>query len=100
MRLVEVEWVDSMMLNYGEWGDREDHEAAFDAMTHRSCGYLFSENDKGIILALTVYEQEGDLPARAAGAMLIPRGAILSTKDLLPSREEAGVYRTAKEIHT
>lgn len=85
MRPVEVEWLDSMMLNYGEWGDREEHEEAFEAMTHRSSGYLFSENEKGIILALTIYE--GEAGDRAAGAMLIPRGAIVSMRDLKAEKE-------------
>lgn len=80
MKRVEVEWVDSMVLNYGEWAGREEHEEAFGEMTHRSCGYLFSDSDKGLILAQSVYEgNEGD---RAAGAMFIPRPAVLSVTEL------------------
>lgn len=101
MKRVEVEWVDSMMLNYGEWADRDDHERAVDHMTHRSCGYLFSENGRAIILAHTIYE--GEAGDRAAGAMLIPRVAILSLKELPapPNRvtedEAARVVREVSE---
>jgi hypothetical protein len=71
-----------MTLNYGDWADREDHESAFDAMTHRSSGYLFSDTDQGVILAQSVYKGEpGD---RAAGALLIPRGSIIAIRTLTP----------------
>ncbi len=82
VRRVEVEWVDSMVLDYGEWGDRMDFEESMEpeAMTHRSCGYLISENEHAILVATSCYKSEQ--VDRAQGVALIPRGAILSLKDL------------------
>ena len=82
MRMVQVKWLDSMTLQYGEWADREDHESSMivDEMTHHSCGYLFSESDEALILAHSVYEDPDT--DRAAGAVLIPRRAVLSIDDL------------------
>lgn len=82
MRMVQVKWLDSMMLNYGEWADREDHESAMyvEEMTHHSCGYLFSESDEALIVAHSVYENPDT--DRAAGAVVIPRRAVLSIAEL------------------
>lgn len=82
MRMVQVKWLDSMTLQYGEWADRDDHEAAMtlEEMAHHSCGYLFSEGEEALILAHTVYENEET--DRAAGAVLIPRRAVLSIDEL------------------
>ena len=82
MRMVQVKWLDSMMLNYGEWDDRSEHEAAMslEEMTHHSCGYLFSESDEALIVAHSVYENPDT--ARAAGAVVIPRRAVLSIDEL------------------
>ncbi len=94
MRRVEVEWLDSMTLDHGGWGDIEDFGEAtsVEAMTHRSCGYLISETEEAILLAQSLYAQHG-VQERAAGALVIPRRAVLSLKDL-----DAGEkYRGARD---
>ena len=53
---------------------------ALEEMTHHSCGYLFSKSEEAIIVAHSVYENPDT--DRAAGAVVIPRRAVLSIDDL------------------
>lgn len=75
-----MEWLDSLVLADGGWDSREGHEEAMSvkAMTQRSCGYLFAENDEAVLVASSVDNAGG----RAAGVVAIPRCVIISIKDL------------------
>ncbi len=71
-----------MTLDFGGWGEIQDFEESMPpaAMTHRTCGFLLRESEEAILVAHSVYGYEG--ADRAAGAMVIPRRAVLSMKDL------------------
>lgn len=78
MKIVEVEWVDSM--SEGRWKPVADviREATDEAMLHRSVGYLVHECEGSIVLAGSRGES-GDM---VADTMQIPRVAVLRTKVL------------------
>jgi hypothetical protein len=90
LKLLEVVWVDSMVLNDGGWDSREGHESAYEEMEHVSSGYLFSEDQRAIIICSSYYP-EGD---RAAGALLIPRSAIVTMREVQPLSPPAATEET------
>jgi hypothetical protein len=73
-RPVEVKWIDSVILDSGQWGDDFAFQAelTIEGMTMVSIGWLIDENECGILLALTWDEKA----ARLQGALIIPRVAV------------------------
>lgn len=73
--IVEVEWVDSMILDHGEWLDADDVDEAMtlEGMTHRTVGYQVKENDHSILVASSRGQND-----RIQGAIVIPKTAILT----------------------
>lgn len=78
MRIVEVEWLDSV--SEGRWHPKDDaiREATRDVMLHRSVGYLVHETDELILLA----GSRGEDGANVADTMQIPRVAVLQVRKL------------------
>lgn len=90
MRLVEVEWLDSM--SEGGWmrADEARRRATVDAMAHRTVGYVIDENDHSLLLAMG-RSNEGDEDSRLVhDTMQIPRVAILTVRDLKVSAQTKG----------
>lgn len=82
MKLVEVEWIDSM----GEsgWQPAEDarRQATEDAMRHRSVGYVLADKDHSLLIAQSCGDS-GDDDTRLVGHTLqIPRSAIAHVRGL------------------
>jgi hypothetical protein len=73
--IVEVEWVDSMILDHGEWLDSDDVDDAMskEGMTHKTVGYQIKENDHSILVASSVGQSD-----RIQGAIVIPKVSILT----------------------
>ena len=78
--VVEVLWVDST--GRGEWHQPEEAAELLDKMDCRSVGYLVSEDERGVVIALGA----GGL-GQYLDSMAIPRQAILTLARL--SREES-----------
>jgi hypothetical protein len=78
--LVQVEWIDSLMLDHGEWMDVSDTEEAMtaDSMKHHTVGFIIREVEDAIAVASSVNE-DGN---RACGVVVIPKSAIRSRKEL------------------
>jgi len=81
--LVEILWVDSLVINHGEWCDWEETDDCLnkDSMLHRSAGYVIKESDDALVMALSInYDQssvEEDSDRRYACTCVIPKRAIL-----------------------
>lgn len=81
--IVEVAWVDSLVINHGEWMDLADFiddfdpKKADDSMRHVSIGYLVYENTKAIGLATSLNDQPDSQAQRISGGMVIPRPSVL-----------------------
>ena len=79
-RTVRVDWVDSMILDLGDWMDVSDTKGAMmqAGMTHHTVGFLVRENSVALAVASSV-NRSGD---RACGVVVIPKSAVLKVKDL------------------
>lgn len=79
--IVEVVWVDSVILNQGEWTDLHEIKDAMKPKNHlhRSVGYLVGENKHAICLGSSINNQPDNLGTRVAGGMVIPKSAIIET---------------------
>lgn len=86
LKMIEVVWVDSMVLNDGMWDRREEYEKALEPknMKHYSCGFLYAENDDALLLAGSYYPPTG----AACSVALIPKVAIICITELV--LEEGG----------
>ena len=73
--VIEVLWVDST--GRSEWHEPDEATELLGKMDCRSVGYLVSEDERGVVLALGA----GGL-GQYLDAMAIPRQAILSTSRL------------------
>jgi len=82
---VEVEWLDSV--SEGRWSDLETvmREATYDAMCHRTTGYLLVKNKDFVLLA----GSRGDDSEMVADLMQIPRRAVLNIRELSTKAELA-----------
>lgn len=78
--IVEVEWVDSMILNHGEWMDLDevDESLSEKSMYHKSVGYLARESDVAIAVCISINAQDDMQSRRISGGMVIPKAAIKS----------------------
>lgn len=78
MNVVEVQWLDSV--SEGRWHAKDDviREATYDAMLHRSVGFLVHETEELILLA----GSRGENGVMVADTMQIPRSAILHIRKL------------------
>ena len=78
MRVVEIEWVDSV--SEGRWNDKDEalRIATLEAMLHRSVGYLLREDDDMVLIAGSRSENEYNV----CDTMQIPKVAVLSMRDL------------------
>lgn len=86
--IVEVVWLDSLILNHGEWMDLDDLLADLkeESMVHNTVGYLLADTDVAIAIGLSINAQY-DMPTnRVSGGMIIPKSAIKSMTTL---REKA-----------
>lgn len=79
--IVEVTWVDSLILNHGEWMDITDLRNNLGAadMLHKTVGYLVAESDDAVALCISINAQEGIPTSRVSGGMVIPKSAIKET---------------------
>lgn len=82
MKMVEVEWLDSVVLWDGAWAVREDIEAEIDAptMTQRTVGYVLRRDKLALVLAQSMQMDDdcSEDRRRFAGVLLIPAKAVLS----------------------
>lgn len=80
----EAEWLDSMVLDHGEWLDLEDADDAMsvEGMTHTTVGYLMKETDHSILLVSSRGQND-----RIQGAIVIPKSA-LSSLTAYPKEEK------------
>ena len=83
MKRVEVEWLDSVCLQNGGGDDADEFrtELRRECLTHVSVGWLLAENELGVLLIQSWYEPN----ERGAGALIIPRGAIVAMRELAPT---------------
>lgn len=90
MKLVEVEWVDSM--GEGGWAraDEARRRATLETLIHRTVGYVIDESEHSLLLAMG-RSNEGDEDSRLVhDTMQIPRVAILTIRDLKLSAQTKG----------
>lgn len=86
--VVEVTWLDSVMLQHGEWMDIDELRDNLDEgqLLHKTVGYLLGESEVAIALGHSINAQD-DIPTnRVAGGMVIPKSAI---KNIETFREKA-----------
>lgn len=85
-RVVRVDWVDSMILDHGEWLDVSDTKGAMmkAEMTHHTVGFLIRENSVALAVASSV-NRSGD---RACGVVVIPKSAVLDIEDLTETGDD------------
>lgn len=80
MKRVEIEWLDSLVIDGGLWIDADMiDEDDRDQMLHRSVGYLVSESDETLVLATSyMCDQE----QKIGGVNVIPKRCVLSIHEL------------------
>lgn len=82
---VEVEWVDSMVVENGLWIEEDEVEEHLSNETMRqiSVGILVGENDEAVALATSTSTWDPEVATqRVGGVHVIPRGAILAIRHL------------------
>lgn len=79
MRLVEVEWIDSVSHCDKPWHSRQELSDGLDTLTCWTAGYLFHENDEHLTVTLSWGEGED---GEVGMALTIPRRCIVSVRDL------------------
>jgi hypothetical protein len=77
--IIEVKWIDSLILQHGEWMDRDDLDLSNENMRHSSVGYLVAESDDAICLASSHNDQPEEPINRISGGVVIPKVAIIET---------------------
>jgi len=77
MPIVEVEWIDSMERAGWRSADDWDRDLALDTLSCRSTGYLYREDDRGVVLMQSQAET-----GALADAIEIPRMAVQSVRVL------------------
>lgn len=87
MKRVEVEWVDSMTLEYGGWIDTTDLDDGCmtnAGMRHTSIGYLAGETEDAIALAQSRNAADSDRnrDTRIGAVQIIPRVAVVSMEEV------------------
>jgi hypothetical protein len=86
MRLVEILWNDAFEVDGTDWFSAEELEQRIPVdkkgEAQLSIGYVFRENDNGIILVQTHTPEENDKKANSlSGILFIPRPMILEVRD-------------------
>lgn len=78
MKIVEIIWIDSLMLNSGEWIDTAEalESMKFENMRHKTVGYLVAQNEYAVCIATSVNDMETEKGTRASGCTVIPLSAI------------------------
>lgn len=86
MRLVEVLWNDAFEVEGTDWFSVEEAEQKIPpdmkGVSQLSIGYIFRENDNGVILVQTYSPNEKDKTANSlSGLMFIPRPMIVEIRE-------------------
>jgi hypothetical protein len=84
MQIVEVKWLDSIMLQDG-WASISEYreKSTKEHREHFSCGYLVQNTNDGILLALSAMKPPDD-EIYVTDCMWIPRAAIVEMHELQP----------------
>lgn len=79
-RLVEVEWVDSAVLEGGSWLDRHQllENATRERITCRTVAYLLAQTDEALVLVQSV----GGFEGQVQGGIVVPRSAVRALTNL------------------
>lgn len=79
--VVEITWIDSVVLEHGEWMDIAEILESLQkpALLHKTVGYLICENDVAIAIGQSINAQYDAPSSRVSGAMVIPNSAILES---------------------
>lgn len=80
-QLLLIEWVDASRITGGEWADLKEIAPP---SPHKcvSVGFVASENERGIIVVPTIADVEHPDNSHVYGGIMIPRGAIISQREL------------------
>lgn len=84
LQIVEVEWIDSTMMNKGGWlHPEEDELPEAEDLIYRSVGFVLREDADVLVLALSVDSTGED---QANGVLAIPKVAVRDRRTLRSSR--------------
>jgi len=90
MIILEVKWVDSVILDSGSWIDSDEIAKVLlddTALHHRTVGFKIAESDEILIIAGSHnYDQKEQSEHRYCGVVVIPKVAILD-KNVIATRE-------------
>jgi hypothetical protein len=89
--IIEVKWIDSLVLEHGEWMDRDNLDLSNENMLHSSVGYLVAESDVAICLASSHNDQPHEPINRISGGVVIPKVAITNTNVLREKTDDSAV---------
>lgn len=76
MRLIEIEWEDSVTHSGGPWQDKDELKTSAKPAACSTAGYLFHEDDHALTVVLSFGEDEVGV------GITIPRSAVLRVHDL------------------
>lgn len=77
--VIRLVWVDSLILDHGDWMDAPDTEDAMteEGMIHHTVGFLVRENDTALCIAGSLNQGFN----RCCGTIVVPKSAILRRED-------------------
>jgi len=78
VKIVEVEWLDSMGSNSWESRAQAEREATEYALRHRSVGYLLKDEEHSILIA----RSRGETSETVDGTLQIPKVSVLKQRVL------------------